>query len=210
MSEGRDINASSHAGSGLDGIRTWLSRNKVFFETIAASLLSLMAIIISAVQINISRQQTQLAELQTRIAQEQWQREIQRAAIEKSAHWQRLRDGIWKIFDLSPKQGIHLLETLPPEQKAAWFRKIRSLLDAQTDNPVLIENKTCLGSWRNAISTAKITADLFETTNMSARTNICSKKASSILRDVGFVWDKLVLESEEVSPTGGRPPEAEK
>jgi cell division protein FtsL len=210
MSEGRDINASSNTDSSLDGVRKWLSGNKIFFETIAASLLSLMAIIISVVQINIARQQTQLTELQTQIAQAQWQRDLQRAAIEKSAHWQRLRDGIWEIFDLDPKQGTHLLENLPAEQKVAWFRKIRSLLDAQTDNPVLIENRTCLGSWRNAISTAKTTADLFETTDMSTMTNFCSTKANSILRDIGYVWDKLVLDSEEVSPTGGRPSEAKK
>ncbi len=52
-------------------LRDWLQRNKIFFETIAATLLALMAIIISFAQISISSKQYVLIEIQTDIARKQ-------------------------------------------------------------------------------------------------------------------------------------------
>jgi hypothetical protein len=49
----------------------FLTKNKIFFETIAASLLSLMAIIISVAQIGIATKQNNLTELQAKIAIQQ-------------------------------------------------------------------------------------------------------------------------------------------
>ena len=55
----------------VNTIRRWLTENKIFFETIAASLLSVMAIIVSLVQLDIASKQTQLLNLQTKIALQQ-------------------------------------------------------------------------------------------------------------------------------------------
>lgn len=52
-------------------MRDWLERNKVFFETLAAVLLSLMAVVIATVQTVVAVKQTHLSELQTRIAEVQ-------------------------------------------------------------------------------------------------------------------------------------------
>ena len=51
-------------------LRTWLENNKVFFETIAAILISLMALLVSWSQLNASRVQNNLARLQTRISEQ--------------------------------------------------------------------------------------------------------------------------------------------
>jgi hypothetical protein len=40
---------------------------------------------------------------------------------------------------------------------------------------------------------------------MSKRPDFFIIKANSILTDVMFVWEKIVLDSDEVSATGGRP-----
>jgi len=86
-------------------MRTWLRRNKIFFETIAAVLLSAMAIIVSYVQVGIAKKQMQLAEIQTKIAQKQFERELKKESIEKTAHWGELRNAMWRIFDLYPPSG---------------------------------------------------------------------------------------------------------
>jgi len=51
--------------------RDWLGSNKVFFETIAATLLSVMAVIVSLVQTKMVTRQTDLLALQTRLAEAQ-------------------------------------------------------------------------------------------------------------------------------------------
>ncbi len=49
----------------------WLEARKVIFETFAASLLALMAVVVSIAQSCSAQRQTELLELQTRIAQSQ-------------------------------------------------------------------------------------------------------------------------------------------
>jgi len=52
-------------------MRAWLEANKVWFETIAASLLSLMAIVMSAGQYYVASKQTELLNIQTKVAEAQ-------------------------------------------------------------------------------------------------------------------------------------------
>jgi len=52
-------------------LNNWLKKNKIFFETLAASLLSAMAIIVSIAQTKTAFRQTQLLDLQTQIAEAQ-------------------------------------------------------------------------------------------------------------------------------------------
>jgi hypothetical protein len=162
-----------------------------------------MAITVSLVQIKISQDQTALMKLQNEIAEAQWKQETKRIDIEHSANWQKLRDGIWNILDQYPKQGVYLLDSLPAQQQIDWFIKIRTLLDSQTGNPVLIEDRYCLGLWRNAISSSKTAVELYELDKEDK--NRGSRSAGSILSNVLEVWRKLVLDSNAVSPTGGRP-----
>lgn len=52
-------------------MRSFLEQNKLFFETVAATLLSLMALIVSIAQIVIAVKQTNLTEIQAIVAREQ-------------------------------------------------------------------------------------------------------------------------------------------
>jgi hypothetical protein len=52
-------------------VKEWLKHNKIWFETVAASLLSLMAIVVSVGQSRTASQQTELLALQTKIAEAQ-------------------------------------------------------------------------------------------------------------------------------------------
>jgi hypothetical protein len=51
--------------------KRWLQRNKVFFETIAALLLSVMAVLVSFFQACVATRQTRLISLQTRVVESQ-------------------------------------------------------------------------------------------------------------------------------------------
>jgi len=176
--------------------------NKIFFETIAATLLSVMAIIVSV-------QQTKLSRTQTKISLLQLDREERLARFQKTAHWGELRDAMWKILDCYPPPGIHALKSMPKDSQISFFKRIREILDSQTANPVLIENRKCLGHWRNAISGAKVATDMLssELADSPEIQNQVEVNASSILSDVLYVWTELVLHSDEVSATGGRPKE---
>lgn len=52
-------------------VRSWLKLNKIFFETVAALMLSIMAVLVSFAQLRTASKQTDLSEIQTRIAQAQ-------------------------------------------------------------------------------------------------------------------------------------------
>jgi hypothetical protein len=127
--------------------------------------------------------------------------DLRTSEIERTAKWGKLRNTIWDLMDMYPKEGIPKLQEMPLEKKVQWLKDIRGLLDSEIDNPVLISDQKCLGHWRNAISSAKtgqeiipMAPEMFETT------------ANSVLKDVTYVWEKLVLNTtKEVSPTGGRP-----
>ncbi len=119
-------------------IRDWLAKNKIFFETITAVLLSFMAILVSLIQTCSGSKQTELVKIQTDLARMQWEAEQRRLSIQHTADWQRLRDGIWAIYDHYPKIGTEVLDKMDYNSRSLWFKELRSLLDAQTDNPVLI------------------------------------------------------------------------
>ena len=72
--------------------RIWLESNKIFFEIITATFLTVMAII-------ISYQQTKLTKIQTQIAQQQLVQEERIESIERTANWGELRNAIWEIMD---------------------------------------------------------------------------------------------------------------
>lgn len=183
----------------------WLQNNKIYFETIAATLLSIMAIIIAVVQIVIATKQTKLAEIQTKIAQRQFEREERLTKVESTANWGELRNAMWNILDQFPPSGIETIRSIPQEYQLSLFKKVKTLLDSQIKNPVLIENKQCLGHWRNAISSAKTMSDILSRTKAAEMQDVIIGNAGGILKDVMYVWQELVLDSDEVSATGGRP-----
>ena len=186
----------------INKLRDWLIRNKIFFETIAAFLLSFMAVVISIYQVKIGDEQTKLLKAQTEYNKRQIEITEKNEKVEKTARWGELRNTMWAIMDLYPINGVSGLRPLSREQKVGWNRKIRMLLDSQIGNPVLIENKMCLGYWRNAISRTKSLEALI---NSNIDEEFIINDMGGILNDISYVWTELVLDSDEVSPTGGKP-----
>ena len=187
-------------------IRLWLEKNKIFFETVAASFLTIRAIVVSIVQINISNKQTDLLRIQTEISQKEYQNLINKEQTKKTAYWSELKNAMFEILVSVGPNGVESFKKLSIKDKLDWKIKIRNLLDSQTKNPVLIENKECLGCWRNAISTLIVIPN--NPLPFGEKRLIIEYK--SILKDVSYVWGKLVLDSDEISATGGRPIEQNK
>ncbi|MFA5948148.1 MAG: hypothetical protein WC806_04200 [Candidatus Gracilibacteria bacterium] len=124
--------------------------------------------------------------------------------VQNTADWGKFRNTMWEIMEQYPPRGVEDLGNLSNEEKIVWSQKIRKLLDAEIGNPTLIQRKNSLGHWRNAISTAKVTKDILQS-SLDKKEDIFIKHATGILQDVMSVWSELVLDSEEISATGGRP-----
>ena len=122
--------------------------------------------------------------------------------LEQRRQWTELRNTMWEIMEQYPPSGIELLRSLPSNQRAEWITQIRRLLNAQGTNQVLMTNEECLAHWRNATATAMIANSM---QHVDTTSEIFTHQASSIMKDVMFVWEKLVLDSGEVSATGGLP-----
>jgi predicted secreted protein len=164
-----------------------LEDHRVYFETVAATLLSIMAIVVSWQQTALTRSQIQ--------------REERAERIQRTADWSELRNAIWAIFDHCPEDVVAGVSTMSDTERREWFLKLRKLLDSQNRNPVLISDREALGYWRNAISGAIVADD----SRLGKDDDFAGRKAASIFRDVSKVWEWLVLDSDEVSATGGRP-----
>lgn len=181
-------------------VKSWLERNKVYFETLAALLLSVAAIVVSC-------EQTELARLQTDLAQQQWKIEGERAAMHRRTEWQHLRRGIWELFDHLITSGPNAvaLKTKNPQEVAAWFGKTFVMLSELEDNQVLMENEECLGYWRAALASASGGATIarFSSADEPTTQEQVDRLVEKIFGNVGFVWEKLVLDSGEISAVGG-------
>ena len=125
-------------------------------------------------------------------------------AVQRTSEWGGLRNAMWEIMDQYPPSGVDDLKSLSVSEATAWFKKIRNILDSQIGNPVLIENEYELGCWRNAISTARTVPAILEAKPDTYSDDVV-RYASSIDGDVMRVWSELVLNSKQVSATGGRP-----
>jgi hypothetical protein len=156
---------------------------------------------------------------QTEILREQHNFQVQlqerQNNIQRTANWGELRNAMWEIMDQYPPTGMVSLRRLTTKEKVDWAQRVRKLLDSQIKNPILIQDKDALGRWRNAISTAKMSSELLVMPHDPQIDVIPSereiedlfiKQAGSILEDISYVWQKLILKSDEVSPTGGRHP----
>lgn len=184
--------------------RSWLEMNKIFFETIAATLLSVMAIIVSV-------QQTSLSRIQTKISQRQLEREERLAKVQRTTKWGELRDAMWDILDIlgHPRGTAHMVQSLTPEQRIALAQRIRRILESQNDNARLLENDTCLGYWRNAIASTRMIPKMQEMMTNTQNDETVTMFFISIFEDVINVWKELVLGSGEVSAPGDKPKKKE-
>lgn len=123
-------------------------------------------------------------------------------ALESSANWGSLRNTMWEVMDRYPFDDL-LLTNMTREEKITLMQDIRKLLDSEIKNPILLQDKESLGHWRNAISTTKISNDLLKLNALSNESFLTY--SGTIMEDVLYVWEKLILDSDEISATGGRP-----
>src|SRR6266511_1562274 len=161
-------------------LRNWLESNKVYFETVAATLLSAMALVISISQIYISIKQNDMLKIQTDIAEKELSLAQRQDHVQQSVGWIELRNTVLNIVDQYPGTGTQAFKTLTTAQKLEWLGKIRMLLDSQIKNPTLIQKKECLIRWEKAIATARGAADILGKTDMSAMPDFFVINANSI------------------------------
>jgi hypothetical protein len=133
----------------------------------------------------------------------------QKAATERTANWTRFHGACLDMFDIldsKTPRGIEAFESLAASKKSFMFAQLRRIIAQQSTNPVLIENKECLGYWRNMESSAWTAIGFLELgpDDATVRDQI-QHMFSSIGTDLAHVWDKMVLRSGEISATGGRP-----
>lgn len=131
------------------------------------------------------------------------------AATEKTANWAQFHGAcleMFEILDSKSPRGIEAFEPLAADRKSQKFVELRQIIVQQLANPVLIQDKECLGYWRNMNSTAWTAIRLLEEAPESpAMHGQIQQMFSGILGDLTHVWKKLVLNSGEISATGGRP-----
>ena len=185
-----------------DKLRKWLERNKVFFETAAATLLSAMALVISISQICISIKQNDMIRIQTQIAEKELRIVQRQDNVQQAVGWIEIRNTVLNIIDQYPGTGPKAFKSLSAAQKVEWFEKIRRLLDSQIKNPTLIQNKECLIHWERAIATARGAAGIFAKTDMSAMPDFFEINANSILVDTLAVMKIMFNESDKVFSRG--------
>jgi len=118
-------------------VRTWLSRNAVFFQTIASVLLSAAAILVSWLQLNT-------ANIQADVAQRQLSQQRRDAAITKARDWAALRELLRPIIERYPALGgleIPALKNLSRQDKIKWLSEMEALVSSLGGNPILVASR---------------------------------------------------------------------
>jgi len=133
--------------------RSWLKNNEIFFNTIAATLLSFAAAY-------ISYQQYQSA-------QEQSKQQRKESAIAKARDWAALRELLRPILNRYPPDGVEVpaLKNISKEEKLKWLSEMESLVIPLGANSILI------GSRHNYERYLAILGDLDLAKNAVLRTN---------------------------------------
>ena len=184
-------------------LKEWLEENRVYFETLAATLLGTMAVIVAIAQTKTANEQTRLTRLQTEIATRELESVDAQEKIHETAEWGRLHRTMLNIIKKFYPGDETTLRQISSEDWAKWYREITLLLESQINNEVLISDREALGYWRNAMSTADTQEALRQSIPDDRQSP--AKGALSIMRDVMHVWERLVLDSTQVSATGGHP-----
>lgn len=163
-----------------------MSRRRLsIIETIAATLLSLMAVIISYYQYEVASEQTKLIaeqtkfmklqtdnaivqteinnkqkllmEEQTKVAAQELKNAESIGQMRKIGEWQELKKTIDDIFfNVYPHSGFEGLRKLGKEERYKWFLSLQEKLETQSKNPIILQNPKYLSEWRKAIEAARL------------------------------------------------------
>lgn len=177
-----------------------LEDNKIIFETLAATLLAIMAIIVSISQAISGCKQTALIEIQTKIAQNQFECEEREKQVGRISQYGELSNAIEAIFAQFPSEnGSDDLRLLTQEQQTLLFERIEKNLNSQMHNTILNEDKECLAHWHEAINYAQegMGAKYYNPFNKNERIEISMGLFDSICSDVSYVQERLIWNSKE-------------
>jgi hypothetical protein len=124
--------------------RSFIERNKLYFETFGAIILAAAAIFVSILQYNTTAKQTELIKIQSQLAQYQVMQQHRDAAILKAKDWATLRILLLPMVnkyddkDLSQLKGIN---NFTREEKIRWYHEMDSLLTPIGTNQIIIASK---------------------------------------------------------------------
>lgn len=147
-----DTSGTSYDVGLCDRVRIWLDKNKVFFETVAAVLLSIMALILStlhfsttAKQTSLLKKQTNIADMQADLTRSQIEQQSKVVAITKAKDWATLRGMLGSILEEYPALGnfseIPGIKNLSRKQKFEWLANMESMVSGLGTNPVLVASR---------------------------------------------------------------------
>jgi len=186
-------------------MKQWLESNKVYFETLAAVLLSIMAILLSIYQGCLTSKQTQLLEKQIQIAEKEFEFLKIKEKTLKTAQWGKLRNTVWSIFDMYPQQGKAYFKFSNNRDYSFWVSKMWDLLNSEIDNPVLISDSESLRLWRRSISRLHLYKKLGlyaeNEPNPGQINDVFVGEMYLINNDIFYVYQKLVVASDEPQAT---------
>ena len=133
-------------------LREYLTKNKIFFETIAAFLLSVMAVSLSYLQWKVTNKQTDLIEIQTnlshsqtKVVEQELRQQRRENAIEKAKVWSDLNKTLKLIRYKFPPNKVRGelpgLKNLIYSDRLKWLIDLESLIYPLGTNTVVIESK---------------------------------------------------------------------
>jgi hypothetical protein len=192
----------------IENLRSWLEHNKVFFETVAATLLSFMAIVVMVSGNQIAGKEAELLEKQMNIEQMRLERETRLEKHQHTKEWTQLRDVLWQIFDLTEGRPYTSFRGFPVKFFIGLFDKFKMLLDSQSSNSVLLNDEESLKNWREAIGSVKTSQQILMSLNRNEEAfneemrDVLIGSFTIAVSKVGNVWIKLILNSTEVAPIG--------
>lgn len=193
----------------FSGFKVFLETNKIFFETVAATALSIMAVLLSVNGNSIANKQSQLLTRQMLIEEKRLEREQRMEQYQNTSDWTALRDVLWNILDLNPGTGFEDMKNFPLEFFVQYFHQFKILLDSQSSNPILINDQESLKNWREAIGSVKASQNILKKLVSNSNKNLNEEMKEALIGSLTIanskvvnVWAKLILNSNEVAAIG--------
>jgi len=155
-------------------LKEWLKENKIYFETIAALLLSIMAVIISYQQVVISQEQTSLLRNQKILVDREIKTKILSYKVEYAQERAKLRNLIQKLDAelFLHNFNIDFVLNMSRKQQLEWIDKLEVYLQPILINQAMIED---IELYYNALAIQTLIMNLRESLRVNIQHNVQSK-----------------------------------
>jgi len=177
-------------------MRRWLTRNKIFFETVTAVLLSGMAILIGYLQLKTTQKQTSLIKIQTELAKGQINQQHKETALSRARDWAVLRELLIPIMERYA--GLGTAENPAPKnlsrkKKIDWLSEMELLVSPLGTNPILVGSRHNYERYLAMLGDLRLAKELLLSRNPDAHsifyqvTIRIGEHATSMWWDLGMV-----------------------